>query len=100
MNEQAWLLVELIEEFGSEYKIQINLHDPSSSKDKEITTNYQILVPKTTLNTTDHAPPKALLMVKYMGENNKRASFELPRPILEIGKRITVDSVTVEIKRA
>jgi hypothetical protein len=96
MNEQAWLLVELIEEFESECKIQINLHDPNSSRDEEITTNYQILVPKTMLNTADHAPPKALLMVKYMGENNKRASIELPRPILEIGKRITVDSVKIK----
>ena len=99
MNEQAWLLVEVIEEFELECKIQIKLHDPSGSRDKEVTTNYQILVPKTKLNTTDQAiaPPEALLMVRYMGENNRRASVELPLPILEVGKRITVDSVRVRI---
>ena len=43
MNEQAWLLVEVIEEFESECKIQIKLHDPNSSRDEEITTNVSVI---------------------------------------------------------
>jgi hypothetical protein len=89
MNEKALLLCEVIEQKKGDCTIRSWLQDD---------TEFIFTVPKhfvTLIENTD--PQRAWLQVEYAGESNRTASVTLPKPILNMGHKVSVP--TNKVKR-
>jgi len=89
MNEKVLLLCQIVERTKNGFKLKSQLQDD---------TEFDVVVPRhfvTPIENTD--PQRAWLEVECSGESNRVASITLPKPILEIGHKITVQ--TKNIKR-
>jgi len=94
MNEQVLLLVEVLEEQGTQLKVRSFLEDGAAF---EIAVNKHDVtrIPKSD-DPKIHAD-RGWLNVEYSGENNQRANITLPSPALHLGHRVTV--LTERLKR-
>lgn len=90
MNEQALFLVDVIERLDDRY-LNVKVTHQDGTTDELRVERYK-LHPIEGSN-----PPKAWLDCEFAGERGGLASIELPYPILNKGKRLTVE--TARIKR-
>lgn len=87
MNEEAQLLVNIHEQEGRWLKVSTLIED-----------NTEVFFEVDTHHVTEiegSIPLTGWLAVEFSGENNKRANIVLPRPVLHMGKRITVSTSRV-----
>ena len=87
MNEEAQLLVNIHGQEGRWLKVSTLIQD-----DTEV---FFEVDAHHVLEIENSNPPTGWLNVEFSGENNKRANIVLPRPILHMGKRITVSTSRV-----
>ena len=86
MNEKVLLLCQIVERVKEGYKLKSQLQDESE---------FEVVVPPHYVTPIENTnPQRAWLEVECSGESNRVASITLPKPILDLGHKITVLTIS------
>lgn len=93
MNEQALLLVDVLEEQRGQLKVRSFLDDGSPF---ELVVNKHEVVRIPPSDDPKIHPDRGWMNVEFSGENHQRANITLPAPAIQLGHKVTVSTSRIK----